>query len=372
MPGGLAQAVQSPVVELRNLNHCFGEGNARNQVLFDNAIEIGAGQLVVVTGPSGSGKTTLLSLIGALRSVQEGEIRVLDRSLAGLGRSEMVSMRRNIGFIFQAHNLFESLSAYENVKMAMALGDCPPREMRERGLAILDRLGLANRADYKPRALSGGQRQRVAVARALVNRPRLVLADEPTAALDKGASSAVVSFLKELTVEDKCTVMMVSHDNRILDLADRIVNIVDGRIVADVILADAVMICELLRGLDLFKSFTPAELTRTAERMKRRRYVPGETIIRQGEAGDDFYVIAQGEVDVLRRVEGGDELKVAVLDKGGFFGEQALMAEVPRNATCLAKTEVDVYCLTKDDFRRAVETSPSFRQQLQTIYFRRQ
>jgi putative ABC transport system ATP-binding protein len=372
MPYGLAEAVPSPVVEVRNLNHCFGEGSARNKVLFDNSIEIGAGKLVVVTGPSGSGKTTLLSLIGALRSVQEGEVRVLDRNLAGLRPSEMVSMRRNIGFIFQAHNLFESLSAYENVKMAMALGDCPPAKMRERGLAILDRLGLADRADYKPRALSGGQRQRVAVARALVNRPRLVLADEPTAALDRGSSGAVVNFLKELAVADNCTIIMVTHDNRILDLADRIVNIVDGRIVSDIVLADALMICELLRGLDLFKGFTPSELSHTAERMKRRRYLPGETIIRQGEAGDEFYVIAQGEVDVLRQADGGGIPKVAVLKKGGFFGEQALINEAPRNATCLAKTEVELYGLTKDDFRRAFETSPSFRKQLQAIYFLRQ
>lgn len=372
MPDDLARAGQPCVVDVRNLNHHFGEGNARNQVLFDNTIEIEAGQFVVVTGPSGSGKTTLLSLIGALRSVQDGEVRVLDRSLAGLPRSELVSMRRNIGFIFQAHNLFESLSAYENIKMAMALGDCPPAQMRERGLAILDRLGLGHRADYKPKALSGGQRQRVAVARALVNRPRLVLADEPTAALDKGSSSTVVNFLKELTVEDKCTIVMVTHDNRILDLADRIVNIVDGRIVADVILADALMICELLRGLDLFKSFTPAELTNTAERMKRRKYSPGETIIREGEAGDEFYVIARGEVDVLRRGDGRADPKVAVIDKGDFFGEQALITEAPRNATCIAKSEVEVYALAKEDFRRAFETSPSFRQQLQSIYFQRQ
>ncbi len=369
MLNGVVEYDQPSVVAVRRLNHHFGEGAARNQVLFENSIEIPAGQLVVVTGPSGSGKTTLLSLIGALRSVQDGEVRVLDRGLAGLPRSELVSIRRNIGFIFQAHNLFESLSAYENVRMAMALGDCPASEMRKRGLAILDRLGLSHRADYKPKALSGGQRQRVAVARALVNRPRLVLADEPTAALDKASSGSVVNFLKELTVEDKCTIMMVTHDNRILDVADRIVNIVDGRIVADVILADALMICEMLRRLELFKSLTPAELTNTAERMKRRRYLRGDAIIRQGEAGDEFYVIASGQVGVLRQ---GESQEVAVIDKGGFFGEQALIAEAPRNATCVAKSDVEVYALAKDDFRRAFATNPSFRQQLQSIYFQRQ
>ena len=172
-------------VRVEQVNHHFGESEHRNQVLFDNSLEVGPGELVVVTGPSGSGKTTLLSLIGALRSVQEGQIQVLGHELGGLPAPELVAIRRNIGFIFQAHNLFDSLSAYDNVKMAMALGRCPAGTMRAQGLAILQRLGLGNRADYKPRALSGGQRQRVAIARALVNRPKLVLADEPTAALDK-------------------------------------------------------------------------------------------------------------------------------------------------------------------------------------------
>src|SRR5580692_91995 len=117
-----------PVVYVERLNHHYGEGEARNQVLFGNSIEIGPGQLVIMTGPSGSGKTTLLSLIGALRSVQEGTIRILDRDLTGLARQELVAVRRNLGFIFQAHNLFDSLSAYENVKMTWGLpGKCHAR-----------------------------------------------------------------------------------------------------------------------------------------------------------------------------------------------------------------------------------------------------
>ena len=149
----------------------------------------------------------------------------------------------------------------------MQLGDCPPGEMRKRGMAILDRLGMADRADYKPRALSGGQRQRVAVARALVNRPRLVLADEPTAALDRDSSGAVVKLLKELTLKEACTIMMVTHDNRILELADRVVNVVDGRIISDVTLREAVVICELLRGIELF-----SHLPRPRSRGPRKRY----------------------------------------------------------------------------------------------------
>jgi putative ABC transport system ATP-binding protein len=304
---GFASTTTRPVVRVERLNHHYGEGDSRNQVLFDASVEIGAGQLVVVTGPSGSGKTTLLSLIGALRSVQDGAIDVLDRSLAGLGPKELVAMRRNIGFIFQAHNLFDSLSAYENVKMAMQLGDCPPGQMRARGMAILDRLGMAHRADYKPRALSSGQRQRVAVARALVNRPRLVLADEPTAALDRESSGAVVNLLKELTLTEACTIMMVTHDNRILDLADRVVNIVDGRIVSDVALRDAVVVCELLRGMELFSQFTPTEIINIAEKMRRRHFARDEIIIREGAPGDEFFVISRGSVAVRRRAADGSE-----------------------------------------------------------------
>ena len=372
MTAGFASTTTRPVVRVDRVSHHYGEGDSRNQVLFDASIEIGAGQLVVVTGPSGSGKTTLLSLIGALRSVQDGAIEVLDCSLTGLARTELVAVRRNIGFIFQAHNLFDSLSAYENVKMAMQLGDCPPGEMRKRGMAILDRLGMADRADYKPRALSGGQRQRVAVARALVNRPRLVLADEPTAALDRDSSGAVVKLLKELTLKEACTIMMVTHDNRILELADRVVNIVDGRIISDVTLRDAVVICELLRGMELFRHLTPSEITHTAEKMRRRRFAKDETIIREGEAGDEFFVISQGSVAVRRRAFDGSERLLETLQAGAFFGERALMVDEPRNATCVAATDVETLVLDKVNFRQALEQSPSFRDQIQSFYFQRQ
>ena len=194
-PPAARPVLSEPVVRVEGLNHYYGEGDARNQVLFDNRIEIPAGQLVVMTGPSGAGKTTLLTLIGALRSVHEGRIEVLGRDLSRLGGSELVAVRRDIGFIFQMHNLFDALSAYENVKMAAQLGDCPPAEMRQRGAGILERLGLGHRIDYKPRFLSGGERQRVAIGRALVNHPRLILADEPTAALDKDSTMNVINLL---------------------------------------------------------------------------------------------------------------------------------------------------------------------------------
>jgi putative ABC transport system ATP-binding protein len=355
-----------PTVRVENLNYYFGEGESRAQVLFDNRIAIEAGQLVVMTGPSGAGKTTLLTLVGTLRSVQEGRIDVLGQSLSELGRRELVAMRRNVGFIFQMHNLFDALSAYENVKMSMQLGDCPVTEMRERGTAILDRLGLGNRVDYMPRSLSGGQRQRVAIARALVNRPKLVLADEPTAALDKDSARSVVDLLKETTVENGATVVMVTHDHRIIEKADRLVHMVDGRIASDVVLHDAMRICEFLKTVDAFQDLTPIELTNVAEKMTKRQFVAGDVIIRQGEEGEEFFLISDGTVEVMRQ-----DHDVASLGAGDFFGEGALITGEPRNATVVAKDDLATYVLGKADFRAAIEASRSFRDQLYRVYFLR-
>ena len=365
-PAVVPAPASEPAVRIEGLNHYYGEGEARNQVLFDNRIEIPAGQLVVMTGPSGAGKTTLLTLIGALRSVQEGRIEVLGRDLSRLGGGELVGIRRDIGFIFQMHNLFDALSAFENVKMAAQLGDTPPAEMRRRGTGILERLGLGHRIDYKPRFLSGGERQRVAIGRALVNHPRLVLADEPTAALDKDSTVNVISLLKQTTVEHGSAVMMVTHDHRIIDCADRLVHMVDGRIMSDVVLHDALRICEFLRPIDLFKTLTPRQLTDVAEEMTKRHYAAGEIIIREGEPGEEFMLISEGEVEVIRA-----DHEIARLRPGDFFGEVALISGEPRNATVVAVTEVDTYVLGKTDFQTAIATSQSFRDQLYRVYFMR-
>ena len=355
-----------PTVRVEALDYFYGEGDSHNQVLFDNRIEIGAGQFVVMTGPSGAGKTTLLTLIGMLRSAHKGRIEVLGQSLSTLGQRELVAMRRNVGFIFQMHNLFDALSAYENVKMAMQLGGYPASNMRQRGTAILDRLGLGNRVDYKPRSLSGGQRQRVAIARALVNQPKLVLADEPTAALDRESAHQVVDLLKETTIEQGSTVVMVTHDHRIIEKADRLVHMVDGRIASDVVLHDAMRICEFLKTVDAFQHLTPTELTHVAEKMTKRQFIAGDVVMRQGEAGEEFFLISDGTVEVMRE---GREF--ASLGAGDFFGEGALITGEPRDATVVAKDKLDTYVLGKGDFRAAIEASRSFRDQLYRVYFLR-
>ncbi|MBN3876087.1 MULTISPECIES: DevA family ABC transporter ATP-binding protein [unclassified Nostoc] len=220
---------KEPVIAIKNLNHFYGKGSLRKQILFDINLDIYPGEIVIMTGPSGSGKTTLLSLIGGLRSVQEGSLKFLGEELIGVSQNKLVQMRRNIGYIFQAHNLLGFLTAKQNVQMAVELNDnISQTEAVAKSKAMLGSVGLEERVDYYPDNLSGGQKQRIAIARALVNRPPLVLADEPTAALDKQSGRDVVEIMQSLAKNQGTTILLVTHDNRILDIADRIVEMEDG------------------------------------------------------------------------------------------------------------------------------------------------
>jgi putative ABC transport system ATP-binding protein len=220
-----------PVISARGLNHFFGQGELRKQALFNVDLDIYAGEIVIMTGPSGSGKTTLLSMMGGLRSAHEGSLKVLDQEVCGATKSQLAKLRLNIGFIFQAHNLMSFLTARENVRMSLELHDqYYSQDMNALATAMLEHVGLGNRAEYYPENLSGGQKQRVAIARALVSRPQIVLADEPTAALDKKSGRDVVEIMQKLAKEQGCTILMVTHDNRILDIADRIVYMEDGKL----------------------------------------------------------------------------------------------------------------------------------------------
>ncbi|PZO61177.1 MAG: ABC transporter ATP-binding protein [Phormidesmis priestleyi] len=223
---------QQLAIKIEHLNFHFGEGELKKQVLYDISLDLPKGQIVILTGPSGSGKTTLLTLIGALRTLQAGSLNVLGNELVGLSNRELIRVRRNIGFIFQAHNLFESLTASQNVEMSVELTERFEGKQQQ-AAAMLAKLGLGDRIHYKPKALSGGQKQRVAIARAMVNQPQIILADEPTAALDKASGRDVVNLMRQLCTERGATVLMVTHDNRILDVADRIINLVDGRLESD-------------------------------------------------------------------------------------------------------------------------------------------
>ncbi len=220
------------VAEARGLNHWFGSGEARKQALYDVNLALRPGSFTVLMGPSGSGKTTVLTLIGCLRSVQDGSVKLMGRELRGASEAELIRLRRRLGFIFQAHNLHESLTALQNVMMGVQVHPNVPKATAQAAAAhALKLLGLSHRLSYLPGKLSGGQKQRVAVARALAANPALVLADEPTAALDKDSANAVVELLKRMGKARGTTTLLVTHDSRILDQADRILTLEDGRVV---------------------------------------------------------------------------------------------------------------------------------------------
>ncbi|MEL6161170.1 MAG: DevA family ABC transporter ATP-binding protein [Cyanobacteria bacterium J06623_5] len=219
------------VISIAQLNHSFGSGELKKQVLHGINLEIEAGEIVIMTGPSGSGKTTLLTLMGGLRAAQSGSLKILNREILGATKQQLTALRKQIGYIFQAHNLMSFLTAKQNVRMSLELhDDVNTEELDERAIAILKQVGLGERIDYYPENLSGGQKQRVAIARALVSKPKILLADEPTAALDKKSGRDVVELMQTLAKEQHCTILLVTHDNRILDIADRIVYLEDGRL----------------------------------------------------------------------------------------------------------------------------------------------
>ena len=225
------QPAMNPIISIENLSHGFGKGSLAKQVLIDINLSIQPGEIVIMTGPSGSGKTTLLTLMGALRSVQEGSLTVLGHELNNAPSRKLVQVRRNIGYIFQGHNLLPFMTARQNVRMSLSL---KPHENRKGALQKVDRVltavGLGDHLNHYPEKLSGGQKQRVAIARALVNEPALILADEPTASLDSKTGRDVVELMQRLAKEQHCTILLVTHDNRILDIADRIINLEDGRL----------------------------------------------------------------------------------------------------------------------------------------------
>ncbi|MFZ9769235.1 MAG: ATP-binding cassette domain-containing protein [Vulcanococcus sp.] len=219
-----------PVIVSRELRHHYGEGELRSEILHGLNFEVYAGEVTLLVGPSGSGKSTLLTLVGALRSVEEGSLQVLGQELKGAGERQRVAIRRRIGFIFQSHNLVSSLTVLQNVQLLMQLSESNPQRRESRSRELLEAVGLSHRLHHYPEELSGGQRQRVAIARALAPQPELILADEPTASLDSQSGQDVVELLGELCRSRGSAVLLVTHDLRLLKEADRIWQIEDGKV----------------------------------------------------------------------------------------------------------------------------------------------
>jgi putative ABC transport system ATP-binding protein len=225
--------VSEPLLRLRRLSKVFGEGETRVQAVSGVDLELERGEIVLVMGPSGSGKTTLLSMLGGLLGPSAGEIVINGVDIAALPERELPPFRaETFGFIFQDFNLLAALRARENVEVALNLDGVRGGAVHERAIALLDALGLEARREFGVDHLSGGEKQRVAIARAIANRPALILADEPTANLDSAHGAETMRLLRQLAKEERTTVVIVSHDERLREVADRVLWLEDGRLKA--------------------------------------------------------------------------------------------------------------------------------------------
>jgi putative ABC transport system ATP-binding protein len=228
----------NPAIEVRELTKTYAEGAAASRALDGVDLDVHAGELTLLMGPSGSGKTTLVSIMGCILRPTSGSVRIAGRDVTRLRESELPAVRlQQIGFVFQGFNLFPTLTAAENVEVALNLKQIRGGRAHRRSRELLDEVGLTEKYDAFPADLSGGQKQRVAIARALAGEPRIILADEPTAALDKASGRTVLDMLRGLAHGKGRAVVIVTHDNRTLEFADRIVRIEDGR-VGDVLTRD--------------------------------------------------------------------------------------------------------------------------------------
>ena len=353
-----------PTIELEGLNYHFGEQENRIQVLFSVALTVYPGEVALITGPSGSGKTTLLSLIGGLRSVQEGRLQVMGKNLSNMDGKQLQKIRKNIGFIFQTHNLFESLTARQTLLLGMQLHDYSKKEREKRPVDILTELGLAERLDHKPDELSEGQRQRVAIGRALINNPQMILADEPTAALDKDAGRRVVQLLRNRALEHNCTILIVTHDNRILDVADRVIKLVDGYIVSDVLVKESLAVGK--------KNALQVEIEPIIQSLADERppilFAPGETVIKDGNINGKFYYIQSGRAEVIRYLNGWQSI-TEKLGPGDIIGELVLLKSTPRKATVRAVDALALVELSPSTFHQLVQGTIDVNERAHQVLF---
>ena len=226
-------AASPVIVDNLNFSYCYDDSDSR--VLNSVTLSVSRGELVILTGASGSGKTTLLTLLGGLKTGAKGCLEVLGKNIISASPNDLLLLRRQVGFIFQSHNLLPYLSALENIRVGLEIHDSWRKlgllAMEHRCIELLELLELGPRALFKPKNLSGGQKQRVSIARAIANNPKLILADEPTASLDKDSARIAIRLLRDLTKVNDCAVIVVTHDNKILDYADRIINLENGSII---------------------------------------------------------------------------------------------------------------------------------------------
>jgi putative ABC transport system ATP-binding protein len=226
-----ARAVEAAAIAVRGVTKIFGEGVSQTPALNGVDLDVWPGELTLMMGPSGSGKTTLLSIMGCILRPTEGVVRVAGRDVTELHEDKLPAVRlKNIGFVFQSFNLFPTLTAGENVELSLELKGMGKRATKDEARRLLELVGVSEKYDEFPRNLSGGQKQRVAVARAVAGEPQVILADEPTAALDSHSGRNVMEVLRKLAHQEHRAVVVVTHDNRVLEFGDRKVRMEDGLI----------------------------------------------------------------------------------------------------------------------------------------------
>jgi putative ABC transport system ATP-binding protein len=224
-------AISSPAVSLKNVTKAFGSGDDRVFALKDVTLDLPYGEMVLLVGPSGCGKTTLISLVAGLLDPTEGEVDVLGQPISTMRGGRKVRFRGdNIGFVFQQYNLLPALNACENACIPLLIAGWNRKKALDKAGAMLDAVGLGNRLKSYPNQLSGGQQQRVAIARALVHDPKMLVCDEPTAALDAASGRTVMGLIRQVAVQPDRAVIVVTHDSRVYDFGDRIVYMTDGAV----------------------------------------------------------------------------------------------------------------------------------------------
>jgi len=285
------------------------------------SFEVSDGELALLLGPSGCGKTTVLSVLAGILQPAAGRLRLDGTDIAGLtGRALAAYRLGRVGVVFQAFNLIPSLTAAENVEIPLLAAGMPRAQSRRRAAALLDQVGLGERARHRPAELSGGQQQRVAIARALALDPPLVIADEPTAHLDYVQVDSVLRLLRSIA-DDTRMVIAATHDDRLIPLADRVIDM----------------------NPDL-----PVEEPRS----NRISLPAGEVLFEQGDPGDYVYMVESGEVDIVRVLADGGAQLLNTMRPGRYFGELAPMLRLRRSATARARTDAVVTALTAQEFRR--------------------
>ena len=310
-----------PGLSVRDLTVAYSSGGYEVRPIDKLSVDVESGKLAVLLGPSGCGKTSLLSALAGILSPRDGSICVGDVDVTALRGKALTSYRRRtVGVMFQAFNLVPSLTALENVQLPLRAAHVPARQARLRATQLLEHFDLGDRMSHRPSELSGGQQQRVAIARAVVHDPPLILADEPTAHLDYIQVEGVLKLLREVAVPGR-VVVVATHDERLLALADQVVE---------------------LRPRAQVVSQPPV----------RRALATGEVLFEQGDTGDLVYVVATGQVDLVRALADGGEEVVSHRNVGEYFGELAPMFGMPRSASARAAVPSVVIGYAPADFQR--------------------